>query len=66
MESDAALHLYKRLFLGTNKKVVLKAIVVDDDSSMRALLRHPDNNLKGKLPFEMLEPEWLTDPSYRT
>ena len=57
MESDAALHLYKRIFLDNNKKVVLKAIVADDDSSMRALLRHPHNNLKGKLPLEMPEPE---------
>ena len=66
MESDAALHLYKRLLIGTNKKVALKAIVADGDSSMRALLRHPDNNPKGKLPLEMPEPEWLTDPSHRT
>ena len=44
MVSDAALHLYKRLFLGTNKKVTLKDIVADNDNSMRALLQHPDNN----------------------
>jgi len=48
------------------KKVILMAIVADDDSSMRALLRHPDNNPKGKLPLEIPEPEWLTDPSHRT
>ena len=66
MESDAALHLYKRLLQDNDKKVVLKAIVADDDSSMRALLRHPHNNPKGKLPLEMPEPEWLADPSHRT
>ena len=66
MESDAALHLYKRLLQDNDKKVVLKAIVADDDSSMRALLRHPHNNPKGKLPLEMPEPEWFADPSHRT
>ena len=66
MESDAAPHLYKRLFLDNDKKVVLKAIVVDDDSSMRALLRHPHDNSKEKLPLETPESEWLADPSHRT
>ena len=66
METDAVLYLYKTLYNGNDKKVVLKAIVVDDDSSMRALLRHPDNNPKGKLPLEMPEPEQLADPSRRT
>ena len=66
MEADAALHLYKTLFNDNDKKVVLKVIVVDDDSFMNALLRHPDNNLKGKLSLEIPEPEWLTDPFHRT
>ena len=44
MEVDAALDLYKTLYNSNDKKVVLKTIVVDDDSSMRVLLRHPDNN----------------------
>ena len=33
---------------------------------MRALLRHPENNPKGKLPLEILEPEWLADPFQQT
>ena len=33
---------------------------------MRALLRHPHNNPKGKLPLGMPESEWLADPSHRT
>ena len=66
MELDAALHLYKRLFVGTNKEVVLKDIVANYDSSIRALLRHPGNNPKGKLPLKIPEPEWLADPPHRT
>ena len=43
----------------------MKAIVVDDDSSMRLLLKHSVNNPKGKLPLEIPEPEWLANPSHR-
>ena len=46
MELDDALHLYKRLFVDTNKEVVLKDIVANYDRLIRALLRHPDNNPK--------------------
>ena len=66
MESDVALNPYKRLFLGTNKKLTLKAIIADDDSLMRALLRHPANNSKGKFLLKIPEPEWLAHPSHRT
>ena len=66
MEADAALHLYKTVYNGIDKIVVLKAIVADDDSPMRVLLRHSDNIPKGKLPLEILELEWLADPSHRT
>ena len=43
----------------------MKAVVADDDSSMRALLKHKTNNHKGRLPQEMSQPEWLADPSHR-
>ena len=66
MEVDATLHFYKTLFNDNEKTVILKAIIAYDDSSMRVLLRHPDNNQKGKLPLEIPEPEWLADPSNRT
>ena len=66
MEVDATLQFYKTLFNDNDKTVILKAIVADDDSCMRVLLRHPDNNHKGKLPLEIPEPEWLADPSNRT
>ena len=52
MEVDAALHLYKTLYNGNDKNFVSKAIVADDDSSMRVLLRHPDNNPKGNFNWK--------------
>ena len=64
MEIVAVLHLYKRIFIDNNKKDVLKAIVADDDSSVRVLLMHPSNNPKVKFSLEVLEPEWLADSSH--
>ena len=66
MEADAALQLYINLYNGSNKNIVLKAVVVDDDSSIRALLTHKTVNPKGRLPEEMPQPEWLADPSHKT
>ena len=66
MESDAALNLYESLFYDSKKKIVLKSIVSDDDSTMRALLKHPKNHKRGKLNPEIPEPTWLADPSHRT
>ena len=66
MEADAALQLYKKLYNGSNKNIVLKAVVADDDSPMRALLTHKAVNPKGRLPEEMSQLEWLADPSHRT
>ena len=66
MKSDAALNLYENLFYDSKKKFVLKSIVSDDDSTMRALLKHPKNHKRGKLNPEIPEPTWLADPSHRT
>ena len=66
MEADAALQLYISLYQDSNKNIVLKDVVVDDDSSMRALLTHKAINPKGRLSEEMPQPEWLADPSHRT
>ena len=66
MEVDAALHLYKIIYITANKTLYVKAIVGDDDSSMRALLKHRRHNWKGRLPTDTPEPEWLADPSRRT
>ena len=62
MEADAALHLVKSMFYNSNTQLTLKAIVADDDSTMRALLRHISNRLLTEIP----EPEWFADPSHRT
>ena len=64
MEADAALHLYKLLYYNSDKQLTLEAIVADDDSTMRALLRwFSIINKRGRLPTEIPEPEWLADPS---
>ena len=57
MEADAALHLYKSVFYNCNKKLTLKAIVTDDNSSTRVRLRRTSTvNKRGRLPIEMPEP----------
>ena len=66
MEVDAVLHLYIEIFERLSKMLYLKTIVADDDSSMRVLFKHQNNNTKDRLPEEMIEPEWLSDPSRRT
>ena len=66
MEADAALQLYITLYQHSNKNIVLKAVVTDDDSSMRALLRYKANIRKGRLPEVISQPEWFADPSHRT
>ena len=66
MEVDTALQLYISLYQDSNKNIVLKAVVADDDSSIRAFLTHKANNPKERLPEEIPQPEWLSDPSHRT
>ena len=65
METDAALHLCKRLYQNSNRKLNLKAIVADDDFSMRSRLKHKSVYPKGRLPKDMVVPDWLADPSHR-
>ena len=48
------------------RKKALQYIVSDDDSSMRTLLKHGCNHPKVKLKLEILEPDWLANPSHRT
>ena len=66
IETDAALHLYKELYQKSNKNLYLKAIVADDDTSMRLLLKHTSVYQKGRLLEDIPVPDWLTDPSHRT
>ena len=66
-ETDAALHFYKTMCYNSNVQLTLAVIVADDDSIMRALLRHMSfENKKGRFPTKIPEPEWLADPSHRT
>ena len=53
MEANTSLQFCISLYQDSNKNIVLKAIVADVDSSMRALLTHKANNPKGRLPEEM-------------
>lgn len=66
MEPDAVLSLYDNMFYDSLKKIALRSIVSDDDSTMKALLKHPSNHKRGKLNPEIPEPSWLADPSHRT
>jgi hypothetical protein len=61
MEATAALELILMLH---GKGISVEHIVSDDDSTMRAHLRHIGNE-KGKLPLDVLEPTFLCDPSHR-
>ena len=66
MEADAALTLYKSIFDNSDGSVAIAFIVADDDSSMRAKLRHKSPTHKtGSLPDIMPPPGWLADPSHR-
>ena len=67
MEVDAVLHLYKTMYYNSDGQLTLAAIVADDDSTMRSLLRRMSSeNKKGRLSTEIPEPEWLIDPSHQT
>ena len=66
MEANTALQLYINLYNASNKNIVLKTVVVDDDSPIRSLLTQKTNNLKGGLSEEIPQPEWLADLSHRT
>ena len=66
MEADAALESYVSLFRENEGTIAFSHVIADDDSSMRAILRHPQRNGKGKLPEEIPAPEWYCDPSHRT
>ena len=66
IEADVALKLYKDIYSKYDKKIHLKGVVADHDSSMRALLKHICNKSNGRLPEGMNEPDWLVDPSHRT
>ena len=63
MESAACLEMAVN---APKHKYVLAVIVSDDDSTMRAHLKHPHvGEKKGKLPLHIYSPDFLADPSHR-
>ena len=69
MEADGALSLVKELDTKSKSKLYVESFVTDDDTSIRAMLSHYNNDSgkrKGKLPDHIPEPKWLADPSHRT
>ena len=65
---EAAAILDMAIHSAAQMKFVVSTIVSDDDSTMRAHLRHkvdPNNDKdKGKLPPWVPEPKFLADPSH--
>ena len=66
IEADAALHLYKIVYDGSNKNTYMRAILADNDSSMRSLRKGKIQRIQRKLPPDMPVLDWLVDPSHRT
>ena len=65
MEATAALDMILSMDLEYKSKIYIKNIVSDDDSTMRAKLCHPNNNIHGKLPLHIVHPIFLADPGHR-
>ena len=71
MEASAILKMVKDAFY--NCFFIIYIIVSDDDSTMRAVLKHPSKgsrgqflkSSKGKLHEDIPEPSFLADPSHR-
>ena len=71
MEASAILKMVEDAFY--NRFIIIDVIVSDDDSTMRAVLKHPSKSdrghvlksSKGKLHTDIPEPSFLADPSQR-
>ena len=66
MESEAALQIVCEMHEKHKQLIYIKGIISDDDSTMRALLKHPDNHPKGRLPINVPQPIFLANPGHRT
>ena len=68
MEASGLLNILCKLQKKYEGNVYVKAVVADDDSTMRAVVRHRDTAVtkKGRLPEVIPETSWLVDPSHRT
>ena len=66
MEADSCLQLTEEIYEKWGGKVYVSHIVSDDDSTMKALLKHNTPlTKKGKLRADVPQPEWLADPTHR-
>ena len=66
MEAEALLKMLIDLHDKHGAEMFVKNIVIDDDSSTKALVRHNSKVAKkGRLPSFIPEPNWLADPSNR-
>ena len=63
MKAGVALEMMKKLSENYKGRLFIEYIVSDDDSSMLSHLRHIDDG--GKLPPNVPQPNFLTDPSHR-
>ena len=71
MEASTILNMVEYAFY--NRFFIIDIIVSDDDSTMRAVLKHPSKGArvhvlkssKGKLHEDIPEPSFLADPSHR-
>ena len=66
MESQAALEIVQEIYNENKGMVFVKSICSDDDSTLRAVLKHPRNNRKGRLPDHIPQPKFQADPTHRT
>ena len=71
MEASAIMKMVEDAFY--NRFFIIDAIVSDNDSTIRAVIKHPPKGArgqvlkssKGKLHTEIPEPSFLADPSHR-
>ena len=65
MEAIVALDLTTDVHVHSKGKVIIEALVSDDDSTMRMLLKHKEKYPKGKLSSDIPQPTFLADPLHR-
>ena len=65
MEATAALEMVIVIYNEHNGLIFVRAIISDDDYTMRAKVCHECNNIHGKLPLHIPQPIFKADPGHR-
>ena len=65
MEATAVLEMAIAIYNEHNSLIFVRAIISDDDSTMRAKVSHKCNNIHGKLPLHIPQPIFKADPGHR-